>query len=288
MTIQATCPSCDREHTLADDMAGKKIRCKGCDEAFRVPDADEPPRKRRSASSREDDRDEGEERPGRQKEKKGSKNLLLIGGLVGCGGLLVIGGAIIAVVVVVVMKKGGPMTPGVPKALAVSRTADPAKVNRAKYLQIQIHDKESELFALVGLPQMRGKEGSDYVIGLQEQKRFPALSPPVGPYKPRLNDSRVEILVWKRDDKFAFAVWLLEGQVEWRQILIDDLISEENFEKLQVGMTVAEVRGILGPPLAGDLMGPNTPFDNWEAPGFTILVSYEKGRLVRKKLTRLQ
>ncbi len=36
MSIQTVCPQCDRPYTLADQMAGKMIRCKGCASTFRV------------------------------------------------------------------------------------------------------------------------------------------------------------------------------------------------------------------------------------------------------------
>ncbi len=41
MTISFDCPECGRSYDLKDELAGKKIKCKGCDAAIRVPAAAE-------------------------------------------------------------------------------------------------------------------------------------------------------------------------------------------------------------------------------------------------------
>jgi hypothetical protein len=54
MTIKVTCPACDEPYTLADDKAGKDVRCKHCDETISVPDPEaerEPKRRRKTESS---------------------------------------------------------------------------------------------------------------------------------------------------------------------------------------------------------------------------------------------
>ncbi len=38
MTIKVTCPACDERYKLADDKAGKDVRCKRCNEVIAVPD----------------------------------------------------------------------------------------------------------------------------------------------------------------------------------------------------------------------------------------------------------
>ncbi len=38
MTISFACPECGRKYVLNDDLAGKKIKCKGCEAAIRVPE----------------------------------------------------------------------------------------------------------------------------------------------------------------------------------------------------------------------------------------------------------
>jgi len=37
MPIKVRCPHCDTPHNLADNLAGKKIKCKNCGDAVRVP-----------------------------------------------------------------------------------------------------------------------------------------------------------------------------------------------------------------------------------------------------------
>src|SRR5947208_3613026 len=37
MSIQASCPECRSRFTLADDLAGKKVRCNRCQEVFEAP-----------------------------------------------------------------------------------------------------------------------------------------------------------------------------------------------------------------------------------------------------------
>ena len=38
MSIKVTCPACDERYRLADDRAGKDVRCKRCNETISVPD----------------------------------------------------------------------------------------------------------------------------------------------------------------------------------------------------------------------------------------------------------
>src|SRR5688572_1230403 len=48
MPIRVVCDECDSEVKVKDDLAGKKIRCKGCGATMEVPDA-EPVSRRASA-----------------------------------------------------------------------------------------------------------------------------------------------------------------------------------------------------------------------------------------------
>lgn len=41
MTISFSCPECGRKYDLKDELAGKKIKCRGCEAAIRVPDNDD-------------------------------------------------------------------------------------------------------------------------------------------------------------------------------------------------------------------------------------------------------
>src|SRR5262245_44220653 len=38
MAIETTCPQCHKDYVLSDAQAGRMVRCKECNEAFRVPD----------------------------------------------------------------------------------------------------------------------------------------------------------------------------------------------------------------------------------------------------------
>lgn len=38
MTLKVNCPECGKKYGLNDDLAGKRIRCKGCDHVFRIPE----------------------------------------------------------------------------------------------------------------------------------------------------------------------------------------------------------------------------------------------------------
>ena len=123
MPIQTTCPKCSARFTMADNLAGKKARCKNCKAVFVVPDDDVPtleevdekitasprsrprpnvapaPAARRPAPSRRDEeddrpsrrkREEDDDRPARRKEPAaaatGNNTMLLVGGGVACAG----------------------------------------------------------------------------------------------------------------------------------------------------------------------------------------------------------
>lgn len=105
MPIKAVCPECETAYQLADQQAGKKVRCKECQTVFTVAAARTKPNTvtgRRSVARRADD-DEGEDvqdepRRGAAQsgKKKSSLPWLLGGGLVGVGMLICLcgGGAV--------------------------------------------------------------------------------------------------------------------------------------------------------------------------------------------------
>jgi hypothetical protein len=115
MAFRVRCPSCDAEHSLAEQQRGKRVRCRSCDESFRADDvageADEaiqttprrsgsgsaPPRvppardseaPRRRRSERDEDEEDGRRRERRRREREDSSSGLLIGMILG-GVLLV-------------------------------------------------------------------------------------------------------------------------------------------------------------------------------------------------------
>jgi hypothetical protein len=115
MPIQLTCPGCAAEHTLADELAGKKGRCMKCGQTFRIGSVGQaegtaPPPVREPAGIATQPAppplaaDEGG-RPGRRKKKRrsaeGPSRRLIIGLAVGGGflALLLIGIAVTAIVI---------------------------------------------------------------------------------------------------------------------------------------------------------------------------------------------
>jgi predicted Zn finger-like uncharacterized protein len=125
MGIRVRCPECAAEYELADRLAGKKVRCKGCEAVIPVPDGtdvadDAPPARRPAAESlrsaaaqRREDGRERPERPARRDRYRDEKEdeddrprankssalpllLILCGGgaalllVLLCGGLLVL------------------------------------------------------------------------------------------------------------------------------------------------------------------------------------------------------
>jgi predicted Zn finger-like uncharacterized protein len=98
MPIQVVCPSCKTSYTLREEVSGKKVRCKKCQEAFvatSTPAAeeaeeleedpiDEPRRPSKKRRSRPESDDEDEERPRRRRPKKKQSVLvpvLIVGGI---------------------------------------------------------------------------------------------------------------------------------------------------------------------------------------------------------------
>ncbi len=106
MSIKTACPECKKPHSFGDDLAGKKVRCKGCDHRFVVTSRDEP-----------DDEDEEERKPKRSKRKtKGAGIPVWMWAVAGGGGLLVVVSLIVVVVAVILSRNHSrPANPGPPK-----------------------------------------------------------------------------------------------------------------------------------------------------------------------------
>ena len=119
MSIRISCPSCEASLTVDDEKAGKKIRCRKCEEVISVPAAGSKKKReeetavqskrnvRVKARSRDDDDEDDDEddddeddRRSRKKKAKGGAPVLLLS-LLGGGALLLvlIGGGIAAWVV---------------------------------------------------------------------------------------------------------------------------------------------------------------------------------------------
>jgi predicted Zn finger-like uncharacterized protein len=115
MPIETRCPTCEREYTLADDQAGKRVRCRHCADSFTVPgapvddrprrrDDDDRPRRRDDDDRlrrRDDDdrprRRDDDDRPRRRRyrddDEEGNRTLLVFG-IVVVMLLLLVGGGV--------------------------------------------------------------------------------------------------------------------------------------------------------------------------------------------------
>lgn len=121
MAIMFSCPECERDLKLKEELAGRKIKCPGCGASILVPTVEEeeedgiaagppmkrpksedrvaagPARKKRPSAAVEEDEDD--EAP-RKKKKKPKSNLPLILGAIGAGAfLLLLCGGIVAFLV---------------------------------------------------------------------------------------------------------------------------------------------------------------------------------------------
>jgi hypothetical protein len=163
MPIKTTCPHCDKAYTFVDTLGGKKIRCKSCEEVFRVPPPNEgderpaavrtSPSKRRAARLEEgdevedvvaadDQEDDYDDRPSRRRPARKAKGgiplwVWLAAG--GSGGVL-----LIVLVVVLVLALGG---------------GGNRKVTMENYRQLKQGMSEGEVTAVLGSPDEKKDEG---------------------------------------------------------------------------------------------------------------------------------
>jgi hypothetical protein len=66
-------------------------------------------------------------------------------------------------------------------------------------------------------------------------------------------------------------------------------ISQENFEKIHTGMTMAQVTAILGEPTESssvDVAVFSGTASTWKAQGVTITIQFVNGKVVAKQLTK--
>jgi hypothetical protein len=66
-------------------------------------------------------------------------------------------------------------------------------------------------------------------------------------------------------------------------------ISQENFEKIQTGMPLAQVTGILGPPTESssvDVAVVSGTVAKWKARDVTITIQFVNGKVVAKQLSK--
>ena len=66
-------------------------------------------------------------------------------------------------------------------------------------------------------------------------------------------------------------------------------ISQENFEKIQTGMSLAQVQAILGPPTESssvDVAVFSGTVSKWKAADVTITIQFVNGKVVAKQLSK--
>jgi outer membrane protein assembly factor BamE (lipoprotein component of BamABCDE complex) len=66
-------------------------------------------------------------------------------------------------------------------------------------------------------------------------------------------------------------------------------ISQENFEKIQTGMSLAQVQAILGPPTESssvDVAVFSGTVSKWKAGDVTITIQFVNGKVVAKQLSK--
>jgi len=178
MAIQTSCPHCDASYKLPDTAAGKKFRCKECEEIFAVKNGKDngsiqakAPRKPAVVDEDEDedkDEDEEEEEKPKKKSKNGKKKKkgkkgessklpLIAGG--GVGGLLVVG----ALVFFLTRGTGEPppppppdpnqqqaqVKPPEPKAAVLPVDANDPVAKNLLVLQLDAVNKQKEILAAV-------------------------------------------------------------------------------------------------------------------------------------------
>ncbi len=193
MPIPTRCPGCQELYQLADKFAGKKVRCKKCQEILTVPDADSSPTyqiqsgpgrpKSAAAPVREQrrparlDRDEDEwEEPRSRSVRRNNRGLMIglgIGGL--ALGLILLGGGIITVVVLtteaepdesasVAEKPDAPPPPVVDPALF----GDPGPVRPMAPEPRPRGDAVTEALASLNSPEMGSRMGA--LMELQQMR----------------------------------------------------------------------------------------------------------------------
>jgi predicted Zn finger-like uncharacterized protein len=138
--MRITCPDCDTPLKLKDSLAGKRVRCPRCGDAFQVPEEDadasddevevptaRPAPPRRPPARDDDDDDEQEVVPRRRKKarraasSKSQNTVLVWGALIG-GGVLFVAAAVL--VVVLALRRGDEMSADASKMASVPKPAD--------------------------------------------------------------------------------------------------------------------------------------------------------------------
>jgi hypothetical protein len=228
MTIPATCPACREHYQLAEELAGKFVRCRKCQETFAVPAAappeplrereeEEPPRPRERDRYRERDREDDldrdrERRPSRRErydEPASSSNAMIfwVMGALGLGLLVLVG--VCGGIIWSVSNSAG---------RAVDQTVDNIKAQHAQAMQQQqqmrppmpqqpgIQNVDQALTALRSPDPEQRRRGVDWLIFHQ---------PDPDPNRRRQVVDALEPLT--RDQDFGVRTWATHARAIWNR-----------------------------------------------------------------------
>lgn len=306
MTISITCPSCEREYTLADTQEGKTIRCKSCDEKFVV----EKPRRSRSRDEDEDRRprqrptrvreeDDEEPRPRRRSSADADRERTPRGGrkkggippwvwLTAGGGLVLLIVGIVLLVVMLGKKEGdqggkGPEIAGKADVFVGNLTVE-------KLRKLKIGMSEAEVSAIFGAPRHRLGKTVIWAEGpWQGPKELPTRQV-TGHFKGgKLSEAHLDKFTPDSSEVLGGVRIPLGVLYESGYLTTPDpsKVTDANFNRIQHGMTEDQVIAILGPPLGrGDhpAQGGNPAHVSLEWSNGTkyIHIDFENGKVRHK------
>jgi hypothetical protein len=176
MAIKISCPECKKVYNLQDSMAGKKIRCKGCDGVFVVKATVRP-----TDEEAEDDYEEEERRPSKRGKKRGKKaeTPVWVWAATG-GGLLVVIAAGIGFYLM--RSPGTPAKSPAPQQAAESKPAKIAPPGKPRELGSILEEYRQRVeAAAVAMEQIRDAASADAAGKrlVEEAAKIQALAPAV-------------------------------------------------------------------------------------------------------------
>jgi hypothetical protein len=272
MPIKGICWKCDKVYNLADEMAGKKLKCKECGEAFTVKSAKgaqgvKADRSSPAAPKKGRGRGDEDDRPRRKSKPAAKKGGAMVWWLVGGGGaalllLVLVGGGIIAAVVLW-----------------------PTKATPENFAKIKNGMSEKEVVEIMGRPSE----------GVSMDNAFTRLA---GMKMPNVKE-----LIWEGKKNTTYVVMFQDDKVvmkvgsDGRNFTggfgdDDDMwggfqppvgntsTNLANISRVRVGMTEAEVLSVMGPPTTTLSSQPNQKTLFWNGSvGDSVSVGIKDGRV---------